>query len=332
MAQVRLKKQVKYVIYSCICIVALVYLLDDNLFVLNTIQATHRIAGLTLQRNTSKMNLSCELIFKQNTNEIEKAEGHIKSLDKHQIDNSNYIFHVDYCQYFRQLRMYDEYHVEEEEVDFPLAFAILTHENVEQFERLLKLIYRPHNVYCVHMDLNSPALFHQAVQSVVQCFDNVFIATKLENVVYAGMTRLRADLNCMADLVDSKYTQKYRHKRRVDWKYYLNVASSEFPLKTNLEITRILRLFNGANDIEVMRYVIESRVFYKWKAMFDKNEKKFYLENTGIRKPDPPHNFTIVKGLAYGVFSLGFVKFILNDKHANDLLEWMADIYSPDEV
>lgn len=39
-----------------------------------------------------------------------------------------------------------------EEVDFPLAFQILTFKDAVQFEYLLKAIYRPHNEYCIHTD------------------------------------------------------------------------------------------------------------------------------------------------------------------------------------
>lgn len=45
----------------------------------------------------------------------------------------------------------------------------------------------------------------------------------------------------------------------------------------------------------------------------------------------PPHDIDIVRGSAYGIFSRKFVEFILNDKRAQDLLEWSRDTYSPDE-
>ena len=56
------------------------------------------------------------------------------------------------------------------------------------------------------------------MSAIVNCFDNVFLATKSEKIIYAGFSRLKADLNCMADQI--QYSKK--------WKYYLNLASQSF--------------------------------------------------------------------------------------------------------
>ena len=33
------------------------------------------------------------------------------------------------------------------------------------------------------------------------------------------------------------------------WKYFINLTGEEFPLKTNLELVRILSVYGGANDV-----------------------------------------------------------------------------------
>ena len=38
-------------------------------------------------------------------------------------------------------------------------------------------------------------------------------------------------------------------KIKSNWKYYLNIASQAFPLKTNAELVKILKTYNGSNDI-----------------------------------------------------------------------------------
>ncbi len=48
-------------------------------------------------------------------------------------------------------------------------------------------------------------------------------------------------------------------------------------------------------------------------------------------KTPVPHNFTIVKGLAYCSFSRKFVEYVLFNQYAKSLLEWAKDTYSPDE-
>jgi len=49
-------------------------------------------------------------------------------------------------------------------------------------ERLLRSIYMPQNVYCIHVDAKSPSHVHQAAAAIANCFDNVFIASRLESV------------------------------------------------------------------------------------------------------------------------------------------------------
>ena len=37
------------------------------------------------------------------------------------------------------------------------------------------------------------------------------------------------------------------YRRR--FRYFINLTGQEFPLRTNLELVRIARIFNGSNDI-----------------------------------------------------------------------------------
>lgn len=107
-------------------------------------------------------------------------------------------------------------------MEISLAFSILVYNNVEQFERLLNAIYEPTNIYCVHIDNNASEIIKRAIFSIVDCFDNVFVATRLESIVYAGYSRLQADLNCVNDLLNlNQSISKHQNligKRFVDWK------------------------------------------------------------------------------------------------------------------
>ena len=67
--------------------------------------------------------------------------------------------------------------------------------------RLLSLIYRPHNVYCIHVDSKSSLHMREAVANMVGCLDNVFVPRRVETIIYAGYSRLQADINCMQDHV-----------------------------------------------------------------------------------------------------------------------------------
>ncbi len=212
----------------------------------------------------------------------------------------------------------------EEEQDFPIAFSILMHKNVEQAETLLRLIYRPQNTYCIHIDMKSPASVHLAMQAVADCFDNVFIASKLEYIVYAGWPRLQAEFNCMKDSLERG------HK----WKYYINMVSEVFPLKTNAELVKILKIYNGTNDIEILRPRIDRYKKYYIPVVKRKPDGTYqtYINDTGVAKPHPPHGITIVKGSAYAVLTREFVEFMLSpDPVVQDFMEWSKETYSPDE-
>jgi hypothetical protein len=234
------------------------------------------------------------------------------------IPDENFIFDKSQCDEYKQLRGFGSYNISNEEKEFPLAFSVLIHEKVEQFERMLKAIYRPQNIYCMHVDLKSAPDVHKAVHSISNCFDNVFIVSKQVHVVYASVQRLIADMNCMRDLVS---------QNKVDWKYLLNMAGSEWPLRTNYEIVKILTAFNGSNVIEIQKKVNVERTTKIWTFNVDSK----YPSNTGRNKSVPPHNFTIMKNSAYNIFHRKFVERALEDRKAIDLLKWGNDTYSPDE-
>ena len=204
-----------------------------------------------------------------------------------------------------------------EEAEFPIAYNILIHKDIEQMESLLKVIYRPQNTYCIHVDGKSPKSLHNSVHSLAKCLDNVFVASKLENITYAGFSRLQADINCISDQL----------KHHVQWKYLINIASQAFPLKTNTEIVKILKIYNGSNDIEGLfgEHVMRHRFGRVWEV------RRGRMSRTARKHSPPPHDIDIVRGSAYGTFSRGFVEFLLNNTIARDLLEWSRHTYSPDE-
>ncbi|ESN96332.1 hypothetical protein HELRODRAFT_163385 [Helobdella robusta] len=201
---------------------------------------------------------------------------------------------------------------------YSIAYNILTHENFQQLESLLSSLYRPHNQYCIHVDAKSKDMIAK-VQQLIKCFDNVFLASKMETVVYAGISRLRADLNCMKDHV----TRKKR------WRYLLNMAASGYPLKTNEEIVKYLKNQNGSNLFVTIK--TEGNEYLRRRFLYKYYEINGELKNSKKPHSPPPHNLTIVKGSAYGAFTRAFVHFLLTDQRAIDYLNWCNLTYSPDE-
>ncbi|KAM6149854.1 beta-1,3-galactosyl-O-glycosyl-glycoprotein beta-1,6-N-acetylglucosaminyltransferase 3 [Erethizon dorsatum] len=193
---------------------------------------------------------------------------------------------------------------------------MVVHEKIENFERLLRAVYAPQNIYCVHVDEKSPETFKEAVRAIASCFPNVFIASKLVPVVYASWSRVQADLNCMEDLLQSP----------VPWRYLLNTCGTDFPIKTNAEMIQALKMLNGKNSME-------SEIPSEYK----KNRWKYHyvvkdtLYITSKKKDPPPNNVTMFTGNAYIVASRDFIHHVLNNPKSQQLIEWAKDTYSPDE-
>ncbi|XP_013385195.1 beta-1,3-galactosyl-O-glycosyl-glycoprotein beta-1,6-N-acetylglucosaminyltransferase isoform X1 [Lingula anatina] len=285
------------------------------------IQDSHKSAD-RVNHTQHQFRSDCRRLLEGDREEILYAKSRVKMTKPKFISDHAFGELTSNCDTFKRTRGYVLNSLEEEE-QFPIAFSILLYKDVHQTERLLRAIYRPQNTYCIHVDAKSSETVHIAIRNIAKCFDNVFIASKLERVIYAGFSRLKAEINCMHD----------SYKRPEQWKYYINLPSQEFPLKTNYEMVQILKLYNGANDIEGITGRRLSGIAYRFRYHWDiqeKNGKRIY-NNTRILKSKPPNNITIIRGSAYGIFSRQFVRFILINPSAKALLEWSRDTYSPDE-
>ena len=89
-------------------------------------------------------------------------------------------------------------------------------------------------------------------------------------------------------------------------------------------------MYNGSNEIEVFSYIRPRLVKFKYAVKYDPKRVP-YMACTNTTKTKPPHNYTIVKGSAYNVFSRRFVQYVVGNQYAKDLLAWGVDTYSPDE-
>jgi hypothetical protein len=253
--------------------------------------------------------VSCQSLYESDPDELKHALTVLSDFNRSSLKiDKTYNITRNQCSLYRSERFNESFHRQDTSVNeqFPLAFTVLMYENVEQFERLLRLIYRPQNFYCIHVDKDVSIDILHAVQSIVQCFDNVILASQQEKVRYATFSRLKADLNCMHDLL--KYPS---------WKYLLNIANSELPLKTNSELVKILSIYRGYNDIEGRwKSKNTQRTEYVWR-MIDGVANDYqgpFLTKTDEKKQPPPGNVEIVKGSAYGEFmrssSLGVCLFV----------------------
>jgi beta-1,3-galactosyl-O-glycosyl-glycoprotein beta-1,6-N-acetylglucosaminyltransferase/N-acetyllactosaminide beta-1,6-N-acetylglucosaminyltransferase len=66
---------------------------------------------------------------------------------------------------------------------------------------LLRAIYRPQNVYCLHVDRKAAQSVHEAMRGVARCFPNIFMASRAVSVVWGNYTVLEPEIVCLQDLV-----------------------------------------------------------------------------------------------------------------------------------
>lgn len=220
------------------------------------------------------------------------------------------------CEALKAAHGYDSFPVLSEEKSFPLAFAIKLQYKVEQAEQIFRTIYRTHNVYCFHVDRKSGNETFDTIRNIAKCFDNVVVIGDRETMVSASFAHVAADLKCMRAL------------RNVPtrWKYYINLSDREFPLRTNLEMVRVLKFFKGLNDIETY----DLPIFHTWRV-----ENSFNVVQNSIAQvaPKSPFKFKLKMSMGnqYGLFSRHFVDFVLNDNVAGEIISWLKDTFSPQE-
>ncbi|XP_058245458.1 beta-1,3-galactosyl-O-glycosyl-glycoprotein beta-1,6-N-acetylglucosaminyltransferase-like [Hemibagrus wyckioides] len=262
----------------------------------------------------------CNKIIQGDRDELRCAQ--IQTLTKSfrnitRITDEQYIKQTEDCENFRKTRKYLPFPLSVEEKAFPVAYSIVIHHKVQNFERLLRAIYSPQNFYCVHVDKKAPESTRKAISSIVSCFNNVFLASKTEAVVYASWSRVQADINCMKDL----------YQISSSWKYFINLCGQDFPIKTNLEIVHALKALRGANSLETQ--TTPDIKGYRWKISYKVRHGTIWKTNQA--KSPPPFGLKVFSGNTYIVVSRDFVRYVLENPKAQVLISWINDTYSPDE-
>ena len=219
------------------------------------------------------------------------------------------------CAKLRSEHGYEDKPVSEEELNFPLAFSIKMHTNSYQVERLLRTIYRPHNFYCIHVDLKADDETYNLIKGVADCLKNVVVLPIRFNVLHSSIRLVSVEMACMKRSMESD----------VKWKYYINLTGQEFVLRTNLEIVEILKIFNGTNDIEGYTLNLSWRIAYHIGIL---NDELFVFSRNRPFK----YNITFYKGSAYGMFSRDFVDFVLTDNFVLEFYQWLKFTYAPEET
>lgn len=290
-----------------------------HMYITETLPPT---AALDDTKTYHKYNISCRDIYDMHPGEVGKS----LIIRRTQVveDADEGLFNLtSNCQSFTKSRGYHDVCVSEEERNFPLAYSLVVHKSAWMVERLLRALYTPSNIYCIHYDQKSSAQFIAAIEGLARCLPNVFIASKREYVHYASISRLKADLNCLSDLLASE----------VKWKYVINLCGRDFPLRSNIELVSELKRLNGSNMLETCRptELKKQRFTFKHELKEANFEYKQLPVKTEQAKDPPPHGIEVFTGNAYFVLSRDFVVHVNSSAVVKDFLAWSEDTYSPDE-
>ena len=264
-----------------------------------------------------RIKANCEALRKGDERELKRVK---KQLQTWVSAESDYIF-------FKSLNncshIVDEYsnnfYVSSEEENYPVAYILVVYTNVQQVLRLLKAIYQPHNLYCIHPDAKQEPKFIRAFQAISRCLDNVFVASKLEKVYYRHHSIMDAQLSCMQDLMRFKPSR---------WRYAINLCGRELPLKTNREIVQNLIKLNGSSAIHSSELPNGDRVD---RFLFKANLSDGYIMKTQKKLGPVPYNLKLYKGLNYMVVARSFVSFLLTNATAVAFRKYLKDVKIPEE-
>ena len=112
------------------------------------------------------------------------------------------------------------------------------------------------------------------------------------------------------------------------WKYLINMSGNQFPLRTNYELVKILKIYNGYNDININKN--DKSRYAPYKHVYDPEQNR--VVQTNVTNDPPPHNFTIMKGYTNCVISREFTQFVLTNKYVKDLIVWSENMWVSDEM
>ncbi|XP_070172951.1 beta-1,3-galactosyl-O-glycosyl-glycoprotein beta-1,6-N-acetylglucosaminyltransferase-like isoform X2 [Littorina saxatilis] len=266
----------------------------------NTEEVSAETRRIVADPHVSRVN--CRRAWDGDTTEVTKAKRMTKARQRPGTSLRQYERLTRNCSSYRQHGGFRTIaSVAEEELSFPLAFNILVYKDVEQAERLVRAIYRPHNVYCIHIDAKSDRVFRRKLTLISRCLPNVFLSDTSVNVTWGTFSTLEAELTCMRQLMT----------QRVAWRYLINLTGQEFPLKTNRELVQILKAFKGANDISGKTWKDEHR----WEQFLP-----------------APYNLTIHKGSVHIAVSRAFVDYVLSSRVSQELQDWVKPVPISDEI
>ncbi|WAR14174.1 GCNT1-like protein [Mya arenaria] len=239
---------------------------NENMKTINeSISMRHIIVGVYKRTRSWTNSVNCsKIILSGDPQEILYSYSvMLKSLKKH--NRRDRMKKVERCNYFIRSRLYIMHPLTQKEMDFPLAFSLVVYRDIDQIERLLRAVYRPQNIYCVHIDIKMDLTKRKILENIANCFDNVFIASVSYNVTWGTFSVLQTELQCMKELWSARSKDFYR------W------------TKAKVPPPHKIRPIKGSVHVAINRHMVDfvlhdsrSRDFQKWLQNTDIPDETFF--------------------------------------------------------
>ncbi len=121
-----------------------------------------------------------------------------------------------------------------------IAFILtLNGRALRQVTRLLRVIYRPHHVYLIHVDARQDCLFRSLLHLELE-YPNIRLTRKRQSSIWGGASLLDVLLQSMEQLleIDSQ------------WQFVFNLSESDFPLRSIESLEALLAANPGRNFLK----------------------------------------------------------------------------------
>ena len=265
------------------------------------------------------LNPSCDKLFDGQHSERQR----VRNAQKHyKLPLDAQVLHTYMDCSFVQNDFDNNFYISQDEIDFPIAYEMLIYYQKNRFLQalnLLKFIYRPHNIYCIHIDKGSPQWWINSIKGFTSCLPNIFVAKKLVKIYYGSVSILDAHLSCLSELL-TVTTQ---------WKYVLTLHSPEIPLITNRDIVKKLIELKGNNIVTGGLNASGPKGGYAYNWLME----KIVVPGSPPGDVGPLPNFTIYKSARSinSALSRDFVKYALTDSKSIALRKRLEYTHSAEE-
>uniref|UniRef100_A0A0K0FTM9 Capsular polysaccharide synthesis protein n=1 Tax=Strongyloides venezuelensis TaxID=75913 RepID=A0A0K0FTM9_STRVS len=215
------------------------------------------------------------------------------------------------CDDIKKRGYYPNKSLSKEEEEFPLAYAINVYQDYLKLEMQFLVMYSPQNHYCYGIDKKSKPIFKRNVHALAKCFPNIYIVKNKRNLDTFGTNGNYYNFECMKLLKNKNY------------KYLILLQNDDTPLKTNLELVKILKIYNGTIDMNVGDPIAKQPIYLNSKKslvfsslkMFKKSDKRFWDKKLGNR------HIKVQKGFLQSSIPKKTVDYILNEINIETLVD-----------